>query len=221
MKQLCNCCPSFVDTPPTRHTSTPLDTPRHWQAWYQPRQASTGLDRPRQASTGLDRPRQASTPLPLDSTARHPRHRASTPRHQGSAADAMRDLVVSPAMGVSMLEPGVDARIAPPFMEATDARSTGEVVCVVRGFVYIKNTHSLTLESRAQCRAKKENKMLSRAWWTEGSRRTAPVRPCADRGPYSTVSQTDKVPNDRPLYRMFCGPRTHRSGRCNLTRRER
>jgi len=77
----------------------------------------------------------------------------------------MRDLVVSPAMGVSMLDLGarcgVDARIAPPFMEATDARSTGEVVCVVRGFVYIKNTHSLTLESRAQCRAKKENKILS------------------------------------------------------------
>jgi len=43
----------------------------------------------------------------------------------------MRDLVVSPAMGVSMLEPGVvgvDARIAPPFMEATDA---SRLVCVV------------------------------------------------------------------------------------------
>ena len=43
----------------------------------------------------------------------------------------MRDLVVSPAMGVSTLEPGVcgvGARIAPPFMEATDA---SRLVCVV------------------------------------------------------------------------------------------
>ena len=63
---------STPSTPLTPSTpSTPLDTldtPRHGQAWFQPRQASTGLDRPRQASTGLDRPRQASTPLSLDSS---------------------------------------------------------------------------------------------------------------------------------------------------------
>ena len=51
----------------------------------------------------------------------------SGPRDKTS--DAMRDLVVSPAMGVSTLEPGVvGARIAPPFMEATDA---SRLVCVV------------------------------------------------------------------------------------------
>jgi hypothetical protein len=79
MKQLCNCCPSFVGGlqlhPATLDTSTPqtpldntrhpldpldtldtLDTPRHWQAWYQPRQASTGLDTstPRQQLDTLD-----------------------------------------------------------------------------------------------------------------------------------------------------------------------
>ena len=44
--------------------------------------------------------------------------------------DAMRDLVVSPAMGVSTFGArcGVGARIAPPFMEATDA---SRLVCVV------------------------------------------------------------------------------------------
>ena len=52
----------------------------------------------------------------------------SGPRDKTS--DAMRDLVVSPAMGVSTLEPGcgVGARIAPPFMEASDA---SRLVCVV------------------------------------------------------------------------------------------
>ena len=45
-------------------------------------------------------------------------------------SDAKRDLVVSPAMGVSTFGArcGVGARIAPPFMEATDA---SRLVCVV------------------------------------------------------------------------------------------
>ena len=57
----------------------------------------------------------------------------------------MRDLVVSPAMGVSTVggaRCGVDARIAPPFMEATDA---SRLVCVVVVKVSRILTHILAM----------------------------------------------------------------------------
>ena len=71
----------------------------------------------------------------------------------------MHDLVVSPAMGVSTLEPGVvwaRARIAPPFMEATDA---SRLVCVVViSFVSRILTHSHTVSDGSSGR-RKERKM--------------------------------------------------------------
>ena len=57
------------------------------------------------------------------------------------------NLVVSPAMGVSTLEPGgVGARIAPPYMEATDA---SRLVCVV---VVSYQEFSLSLSGSTQVR---------------------------------------------------------------------
>ena len=132
MKQLCNCCPSFVDGlqlhPATLDTSTPqtpldstqhlldtLDTPStpstplldtSTRTSMVP--ASTGLDRPRQASTGLNRPQQASTGLDTSThrqqldTCSTPRHRASTPRHQGSGLVLSRD---SQSVRIALLLP--------------------------------------------------------------------------------------------------------------------
>ena len=60
----------------------------------------------------------------------HPARRTGL-RRADKTSDAMRDLVVSPAMGVTVhvgARCGVGARIAPPFMEATD---TSRLVCVV------------------------------------------------------------------------------------------
>ena len=69
----------------------------------------------------------------------------------------MRDLVVSPAMGVSTLEPcGVDARIAPPFMEATPTDASRLVCVVVVSYQEYSLTHSLGSVAMAdQMRTKK------------------------------------------------------------------
>ena len=113
----------------------------------------------------------------------------------------MRDLVVSPAMGVHVgARCGVDARIAPPFIEAT-ARCESTGVCR-RGFVSRILTHTqpcgwcrLTLESSGRVRwspsrrskifltSQKEGVLDARIWsepYHEDLREQVRSSPCED-----------------------------------------
>ena len=76
------------------------------------------------------------------------RFRGAPRAHRDKTSDAMRDLVVSPAMGVSTLEPGVVwareelRRSWTWYMEATDTSRRCGVCRRARGFVSRILTHT-------------------------------------------------------------------------------